>query len=214
MSSSALYLDPAFETQELDQISAASKSKDAAQVQILVGRRADRLKAAEAQRALDETDDIAALTINRLRSKAEDYFQQMLCWKPLLEVQRVDSVRIFESRPEKGYASIIYSYTPNNEGVLYPWIFYFCNFRARFGTDDSFFQNIPMQSGVTFFGLAVTLDAEGKFAGRDTSVRGNGLLFATPDPAEAFENVSRLCDMRKLWNAISKMPLDQGSFPG
>lgn len=205
MSLPVLHFDPAIDKQELDHIAAARMNKDAALVQILVARRADRLRMAEARRSLEETDDMAVITMNRLRNKAEDYFQQMLTWKPLLEVQRVDSVRVLDQRPHQGYASVIYSYTPDTDGVFYPWIFYFCNFKPRFGTDDAFFQHIPNQHGVTFFGLAVTLDAEGKFAGRDAKVRGNGLLFATPDPSEAFENVSRLCDMRKLWNAISKM---------
>ena len=173
---------------------------------MLLQRRAEQIETMEATRQAIHPDDVAAMTTNRLQSKAETYFQQMLKWRPLLEVNRLDDVKILQTRPHLGYASIVWSQTPGNDGNLFPWIFYFCNFKARFGTNDDFFENIPLNFGVTFFGLALSLNEDGTVRGRNTSIRGNGLLFATSDPAEAFENVSRLCDMKKIWIAISKMP--------
>jgi len=190
---------------ELAQLANAQKNKDIQEVKFLLQRRARRIEAIEAQMQPIDEADIAAVTSNYLQTKTEDYFQQMLEWKPLLDVGRFDDVRIIQKLPHLGYASIVWGETPDKEGNLFPWILYYCNFNAQFGTSDTFFENILPGSGTKFFGLALSLNEDGTVQGRNKSIRGNGLLFATSDPEEAFENVSRLCDMKRLRAAITRL---------
>ena len=190
---------------ELAHITAAQKNKDIEEVKFLLQRRARRIEAIEAQMQPVDEADVAAVTTRYLQAKSEDYFQQMLQWKPLLDIGRFDDVKIIQKLPNLGYTSIIWGETPDKAGNLFPWILYFCNFNAQFGTSDTFFENITPGSGNTFFGLALSLNEDGTVRGRNTSIRGNGLLFATSDPEEAFENASRLCDMKKLRTAITRL---------
>ena len=190
---------------ELAQIATAQKNKDIEEVKFLLQRRARRIEAIEAQMQPVDEADIAAVTSSYLQTKAEDYFQQMLQWRALLDVGRFDDVKIIQKLPHLGYASIIWGETPDKDDNLFPWILYFCNFNAQFGTSDTFFENIAPGSGIKFFGLALSLNEDGTVQGRNTAIRGNGLLFATSDPEEAFENTSRLCDMKKLRTAITRL---------
>ncbi|MEN9895027.1 MAG: hypothetical protein RIR97_879 [Pseudomonadota bacterium] len=195
------------EQAELRMIADAQRAKDTVQVQALLQRRSERFKRQEIDEAPFDPYNVPEMTRHRLYYKAETYFQQLLFWRPMIEVQRLDTVRLIEARPRFGYASIIRSLTPDSSGALYPWIFYVCNFPAKFGMDDQLFDSIPTSPGVTFFGLGLSVDTDGRIIGRNRSIRGNGLLFATSDPTEAFENVSRLCGVKKLWSALSRAPV-------
>ena len=48
------------------------------------------------------------------------------------------------------------------------------------------------------------MNDKGIITGRDLRKRGNGVLFATKDPNEAFQSIAKLREIQKLWQMETK----------
>jgi len=143
-------------------------------------------------RANLDDDQVAERTRVALANRAEIYYRQLRDWREDLNFERFEWVKILDQLSHLGYAAITRGIWPDKDGSFIPWVFYFSNFNARFGKGDTLFDNLPKKYGVTFFCLALTVDGERKVNGRDSSKRGNGVLFSTKDPAVAMANVAKL----------------------
>lgn len=138
------------------------------------------------------TDDVARITVQVLSNKAGVYYQQLRDWRPQLKFEFLDRVKALDELPHLGFASITKGMIPEKHEAPTPWIFYFANFNCRFGTEEELFVDIKPSYGACFFALALTVGPDGMINGRDRRKRGNGLLFATRDPNEAFLAVSKM----------------------
>ena len=143
--------------------------------------------------------EVAKATQTVLTGKSGVYHHQLTTARPDLMFRRENQCKIIEALPHLGYAAITSGTVPDKEENNVPWMLYFANFNAKFGQGDVLFEDIPKNYGVTFFALALELNEEGIVTGRDLNLRGNGILFATKDPNEAFQNIVKLRETQKMW---------------
>lgn len=158
--------------------------------------------------------DVARMTETMLNAKAGIYFEQLNKWRPDLMFRREKQCKLIDMMPHLGYAAITSGTIPEKDESNTPWMLYFANFKAKFGQGDVLFEDIPKEYGFTFFALALQMNDQGVITGRDLRKRGNGVLFATKDPTEAFQSIAKLREVQKLWQMETKRREQNGMVIG
>ena len=148
--------------------------------------------------------DVARMTETMLNAKAGIYFEQLNNWRPDLMFRREKQCKLIDQMPHLGYAAITSGTIPEKDETLTPWMLYFANLNTKFGKGEVLFDDIPKEYGISFFALALQMNDKGIITGRDLRKRGNGVLFATKDPNEAFQSIAKLREIQKLWQMETK----------
>jgi hypothetical protein len=204
MTSVLRYYDRQKEMRTKAEIEAEAARPAARHFDFLMERNKDDKKIELPQREHVSSSDVGLMTETMLNAKAGIYFEQLNTWRPDLQFRREKQCKIIEGMPHLGYSSITSGTIPDENEDIMPWMLYFANFNAKFGTGDVLFEDIPKNYGFTLFALALQLNDEGIVIGRDLRKRGNGLLFATKDPAKAFTSIAKLREVQILWQMETK----------
>ncbi|QRM54533.1 DUF6656 family protein [Sinorhizobium sp. BG8] len=100
--------------------------------------------------------------------------------------------RTLLATPHLGYCHITVANSTFAQFENVQWAFYMANFFSEIGEGDSFFQKISDQHGRMYFAVAINpSEQEGRLE-INKKVRGNGVIFRTPDPRIAMKNVLML----------------------
>ena len=193
------YFDLQEEKRIKAELEANAKRPAARHFDFFLDRKPEEKVVQAAPRKVLTRQEVAKATQTVLTGKSNVYHNQLINARPDLMFRRENQCKIIEALPHLGYAAITSGTVPNKEENNVPWMLYFANFNAKFGQGDVLFEDIPKNYGVTFFALALDVNEEGIVKGRDLDLRGNGLLFATKDPNEAFHNIVKLRETQKLW---------------
>lgn len=193
------YYNKTAEDRRQAELDAAIKLKQTKKIDFLLNRKQGEPLSTVVPREYALEDDVANITVQILSNKAGAYYRQLRDWRPHLKFEFLDKVKALEELPHLGFASITMGLIPEINEPPTPWIFYFANFNCVFGQEEQLFVDIKPSYGVCFFALALTVGPDGMINGRDRRKRGNGLLFSTRDPHEAFLSVSKLRSTQLAW---------------
>lgn len=199
MTETIRYYDAAKEKRLKAEMEAAAKRPAARHFDFFLDRKPDLQAPKIVTREILTPAQVAKATTTVLTGKSGVYHNQLNTFRPDLMFRKENQCKIIDVMPHLGYAAITSGTIPDKEENTVPWMLYFSNFNAKFGQGDILFEDIPKNYGVTFFALALELNDEGIVVGRDLRTRGNGLLFATKDPTEAFQNIVKLRETQKKW---------------
>lgn len=202
MPSDVKYFDLQHEKRILQEIEAQKNKPQTRYVDFFLQRKREEPKIVLPKRHHIGEDYVAEVTEKSLLNIAEGYHRQLDAWRPDQKFRHVPQVKILDDYAHLGYAAITQGTIPDKDEQDRAWILYFANFNAKFGTGDALFVDVEKSYGVTFFALALQLDEQSIIKGRDMRVRGNGVMFSTKDPAEAFESVVKLRDVQKIWAEV------------
>lgn len=145
-----------------------------------------------APRVYFSNESVARRTAVMLSTKADSYFKQIDGFDPALRFTPFGLTRIIAGASHLGYAAITSGSYADPKGREIYWVFFFANFDCQFGNGETLFEGIPVNYGLTYFALALTLDDNRQVQGLDPSFRGNGLMFSTRNPHEAFNNIVKM----------------------
>ena len=193
------YYNKTDEDQRQAELDAAIKTKSTKKIDFLLDRKKGEPMTTVVPRVYTMEEDVAKITVQILGNKASVYHRQLSDWRPHLKFEFLNKVKALDELPHLGFAGITKGLIPEADDTRTPWVFYFANFNCRFGQDEDLFIDITPSYGVCFFALALTVGPDGQINGRDRRKRGNGLLFATRDPNEAFLAVSKMRMAQIAW---------------
>ena len=193
------YYNKTDEDQRQAELDAAIEKKSTKKIDFLLDRKKGEPMVKAVPRVYTPQDDVAKITVQILGNKAGVYHRQLTDWRPHLKFEFLNKVKALNELPHLGFAGITKGLIPEADDTRTPWVFYFANFNCRFGQDEDLFIDITPSYGVCFFALALTVGPDGQINGRDRRKRGNGLLFSTRDPNEAFLAVSKMRMAQLAW---------------
>ena len=193
------YYNKTAEEQRQAELDTAIKMKSTKQIDFLLNRKKGEPVSTVVPRIYALGEDVSKITVQILGNKAGVYYRQLHDWRPNLKFEFLDKVKALKELPHLGFAGITKGLIPEKDESTTPWVFYFANFNCRFGQEEDLFVDITPSYGVCFFALALTVGPDGLINGRDRRKRGNGLLFSTRDPNEAFMSISKMRTAQMAW---------------
>jgi hypothetical protein len=136
-------------------------------------------------------EEVAEKTARKLQIAGEVTHQRLNAFHRSIRFPKIIFHRTLRDSPHLGYCHVTASRTKFALYDTVNWAFYIANFYSEFGEGDSaFFKDIDVQYSRMYFAVAIKPgDVSQEKLVIDTSVRGNGLLFRTTDPAIAIRNV-------------------------
>ena len=204
MSPNLRYYDLQKEKKSKAEIEAEAARPAARHFDFFLERKKEEAEAKVPDRERVHTADVARMTETMLNAKAGIYYDQLNAWRPDLMFRREKQCKLIELMPHLGYAAITSGTIPEADGSNTPWMLYFANFNTKFGKGEVLFEDVPKNYGISFFALALQMNDQGVVTGRDLRKRGNGVLFATKDPTEAFQSIAKIREIQKLWQMDAK----------
>lgn len=135
--------------------------------------------------------EVAAITARRLTATGERAHQKLNSVHPAIKFPPMIYHRIIDHLPHLGYCHVTASRTRLDSKTDTYYAFYFSNFSAEIGGEESFFKNIDRNFSRMYFAVAIDKPSEdGPVINR--SIRHNGVIFKTSDPKEAMYNMLML----------------------
>lgn len=132
--------------------------------------------------------EVAEITAKRLNAAGERANAKLNSVHPAIKFPEMVFHRVISSLPHLGYCHVTAARSTIDRKSDVLWSFYFSNFAADIGGDESFFKNIDRNFSRMYFAVAIDHKAKGAIS-VNRSVRDNGVLFKTSDPKEALYNV-------------------------
>lgn len=153
-------------------------------------------------------EEVAAKTGRKLERAGEKTHERLNNFHRGIQFPKLIFHRTLAAAPHLGYCHVTAARTKFAEYDTIAWGFYIANFFSDIGSGEAFFEHINVQNGRMYFAIAMEPDKaakEPKLAINRT-VRGNGVLFRTNDPAKALKNVlmlgARTAALREIVKAI------------
>ncbi|MGV1824837.1 DUF6656 family protein [Agrobacterium vitis] len=147
-------------------------------------------------------EEVAVRTAKRLEAAAETTHQRINGFHKSIRFPKLLFHQTLQDIPHLGYCHVTASRSNFAQYADVKWAFYFANFNAEVGGEDSFFQKITPQYGRMYFAVALKPDRAKREMAVDRSIREDGLLFRTSDPKVALKNVlllgARTSALRKI----------------
>ncbi|MCM2440790.1 hypothetical protein GOZ78_16440 [Agrobacterium vitis] len=147
-------------------------------------------------------EEVAVRTARRLEAAAETTHQRINGFHKSIRFPKLLFHQTLQDIPHLGYCHVTASRSNFAQYADVKWAFYFANFNAEVGGEDSFFQKITPQYGRMYFAVALKPDKAKREMTVDRSIREDGLLFRTSDPKVALKNVlllgARTSALRKI----------------
>ncbi|MVA26015.1 DUF6656 family protein [Agrobacterium vitis] len=147
-------------------------------------------------------EEVAERTAKRLEAAAETTHQRINGFHKSIRFPKLLFHQTLQDIPHLGYCHVTASRSNFAQYADVKWAFYFANFNAEVGGEDSFFQKITPQYGRMYFAVALKPDKAKREMTVDRSIREDGLLFRTSDPKVALKNVlllgARTSALRKI----------------
>ncbi|KAA3519853.1 hypothetical protein GOZ90_00020 [Agrobacterium vitis] len=147
-------------------------------------------------------EEVAVRTAKRLEAAAETTHQRINGFHKSIRFPKLLFHQTLQDIPHLGYCHVTASRSNFAQYADVKWAFYFANFNAEVGGEDSFFQKITPQYGRMYFAVALKPDKAKREMTVDRSIREDGLLFRTSDPKVALKNVlllgARTSALRKI----------------
>lgn len=136
-------------------------------------------------------EEVAERTEKKLTAAGETTHERLNNAHRLIRFPKIIFSKALDERPHLGYCHVTTAKTRFDRSRPIVWSFYICNFMADIGDSDEFFQHIRTDYSRMYIAVALQPVPDGRME-IDRSIRGNGLLFKTNDPAEALKNVLML----------------------
>lgn len=133
-------------------------------------------------------EEVAERTEKKLTTAGETTHERLNNVHKLIRFPKIIFSKALDERPHLGYCHVTTAKTRFDRQRSIVWSFYICNFAADIGEEEGFFQHIRTDYSRMYFAVAMQPAEDGRMQ-IDRSIRGNGLLFKTNDPAEALKNV-------------------------
>ncbi|BCH53465.1 hypothetical protein GOZ89_21440 [Agrobacterium vitis] len=147
-------------------------------------------------------EEVAVRTAKRLEAAAETTHQRINGFHKSIRFPKLLFHQTLQDIPHLGYCHVTASRSNFAQYADVKWAFYFANFNAEVGGEDSFFRKITPQYGRMYFAVALKPDKAKREMTVDRSIREDGLLFRTSDPKVALKNVlllgARTSALRKI----------------
>jgi hypothetical protein len=134
-------------------------------------------------------EEVAEMTGRKLVAAGEKTHERLNGFHKAIQFPKLVFHRTLANRPHLGYCHVTASHSKFAEYDNVKWAFYIANFVAEIGTDQSFFADVKLNLSRMYFAVAVNADSTENRLVINRNIRGNGVLFRTQDPKEAFRNV-------------------------
>jgi hypothetical protein len=136
-------------------------------------------------------EEVGARTELKLASAGEKTHARINAVHRAIKFPKLLFSRSLTDTPHLGYCHVTAARTFFSPRRPVSWSFYICNFSAEIGDEKEFFGHIRTDYARMYFAVAIERQETGETRINRT-VRGNGILFRTSDPAEALKNVLML----------------------
>lgn len=147
-------------------------------------------------------EEVAERTGRRLQAAADTTHQRINGVHKSIRFPKLLFHQTLSDIPHLGYCHVTASRANFADYADVKWAFYFANFNAEIGGEESFFKRITPQYGRMYFAVALKPDRVKREMVVDRSIREDGLLFRTSDPKVALKNVlllgARTSALRKI----------------
>lgn len=146
-------------------------------------------------------EEVAEATGRKLQMAAANTHRHINSFHRAIRFPRIIFHRTLGNSPHLGYCHVTASRSDFAKFADVRWAFYITNFEAEIAEQEPFFRHVRNNYSRMYFAIALQPAADPKKMSIDRSIRPNGLLFRTQDPAIAFRNVlmlgARTAEVRK-----------------
>jgi hypothetical protein len=149
-------------------------------------------------RVYTSLEGVSRQTEIMLAQKSTDYLRQIRAFEATIRFEPFELTRMISGAPHLGYSAITSGHYRRSGQPAVHWVFFFANFDCKFGRGENLFENIPLDYGLSYFALAMKVDAQDRVQGLDSQFGGNGVIFSTADPNEAISNTIRMKKLQSI----------------